>query len=83
MKILVLNPFAGEMQEVQRCQRVARSGTEIVLKTPAALQKSVVEYSPIASGTFDFTKLTQELIQETGYEANAARCAVAKLEQSY
>jgi len=68
-------------------------GPELVLETvihknvgiaeAAALQKSVVEYSAIASGTFDFTKLTQELIQETGYEANAARCAVAKLEQSY
>ena len=50
-------------------------GPDLVLETvihknvgiaeAAALQKSVVEYSAIASGTFDFTKLTQELIQET------------------
>jgi allantoin racemase len=36
MKILVLNPFAGEMQEVQRCRRVARPDTEIVFENIAA-----------------------------------------------
>ncbi|MFN8009446.1 MAG: ParA family protein [Terriglobia bacterium] len=66
-------------------------GPELVLETvihknvgiaeAAALQKSVVEYSPIASGTFDFTKLTQELIQETAYEETAARRSIGKLEQ--
>ncbi|MEW5978996.1 MAG: aspartate/glutamate racemase family protein [Acidobacteriota bacterium] len=30
MKILVLNPFAGEMKETERCQRVAASDTDIV-----------------------------------------------------
>jgi len=30
MKILVLNPFAGEMREVERCRRVTRPDTEIV-----------------------------------------------------
>jgi allantoin racemase len=30
MKILVLNPFAGESKEVERCQRVARSDTDLV-----------------------------------------------------
>ena len=30
MKILVLNPFAGEMQEWERCRQVARPDTEIV-----------------------------------------------------
>lgn len=35
MKVLVLNPFAGEMQEVQRCQQVARPGTEIVFENIA------------------------------------------------
>lgn len=29
MKILVLNPFAGEMQEVERCRSVARPETQI------------------------------------------------------
>jgi chromosome partitioning protein len=67
-------------------------GPELVLETvihknvgiaeAAALQKSVVEYSPIASGTFDFTKLTQELIQETVYEERAARRSIGQLEQS-
>ena len=66
-------------------------GTELVLETvihknvgiaeAAALQKSVVEYSSFASGTFDFTKLTQELIQETTYEESTARRSVGKLEQ--
>jgi chromosome partitioning protein len=66
-------------------------GPDLVLETlihknvgiaeAAALQKSVVEYSPIASGTFDFTKLTQELIQETAYEESSARRSIAKLEQ--
>jgi chromosome partitioning protein len=66
-------------------------GSELVLETvihknvgiaeAAALQKSVVEYSSFASGTFDFTRLTQELIQETNYEENAARRSVGKLEQ--
>ena len=66
-------------------------GAELVLETvihknvgiaeAAALQKSVVEYSSFASGTFDFTKLTQELIQETTYEESTARRSVGKLEQ--
>ena len=66
-------------------------GPELVLETvihknvgiaeAAALQKSVVEYSSFASGTFDFTKLTQELIQETAYEETTARRSVGKLEQ--
>lgn len=30
MKILVLNPFAGEAKEVERCKSVARADTEIV-----------------------------------------------------
>jgi allantoin racemase len=30
MKILVLNPFAGESKEVERCQQVAGAATEIV-----------------------------------------------------
>jgi cobalt-zinc-cadmium efflux system outer membrane protein len=33
------------------------------------------------TGTFDFTKLTQELIQETAYEESSARRSIAKLEQ--
>ena len=67
-------------------------GPDLVLETvihknlgiaeAAALQKSVVEYSAIASGTFDFTKLTQELIQETTYEERAVRRPVGKSEQS-
>ena len=35
MKILVLNPFAGEMQELERCRRVARLDTEIVFENTA------------------------------------------------
>jgi allantoin racemase len=35
MKVLVLNPFAGEMQEVQRCRSVARPDTEIVFENIA------------------------------------------------
>ena len=46
----------------------------------AALPKSVVEYSTIASDTFDFTKLTLELIQ--AYEENATRRPIGKLAQS-
>jgi len=58
-------------------------GPELVLETPihknvgiaeaAALHKAVVEYSPVASGTFDFTKLTQELLRETGNEQETTR----------
>jgi chromosome partitioning protein len=65
-------------------------GPELVLETTihknvgiaeaAALHKAVVEYSPIASGTFDFTKLTQELIQETGHEQEAVRQLVIQSE---
>jgi chromosome partitioning protein len=46
----------------------------------AALQKAVVEYSPVASGTFDFTRLAQELIQELEYEAGSARSSIRKSE---
>jgi allantoin racemase len=35
MKILVLNPFAGEMKEVERCRRVARPETQIVFENIA------------------------------------------------
>jgi chromosome partitioning protein len=65
-------------------------GPELVLETTihknvgiaeaAALQKAVVEYSPVASGSFDFTKLTRELIKETNNEEEAARRSVGKIE---
>jgi chromosome partitioning protein len=68
-------------------------GPELVLETvihknvgiaeAAAVQKSIVEYSAIASGTFDFTKLTQELIQEMDDEESAVRRTVRKLEQGH
>jgi allantoin racemase len=32
MRILILNPFAGEAQEVQRCRRVTRPDTELVFQ---------------------------------------------------
>ncbi|MEW5979349.1 MAG: ParA family protein [Acidobacteriota bacterium] len=61
-------------------------GPELVLETvihknvgiaeAAAAHKAVVEYSTLASGTFDFTKLTQELTQEIGYEARSTANAV-------
>jgi allantoin racemase len=35
MKVLVLNPFAGEMQEVERCRSVARPDTEIIFENIA------------------------------------------------
>lgn len=35
MKILVLNPFAGETRESEHCQRVARPGTQIVFENIA------------------------------------------------
>lgn len=35
MRILVLNPFAGEMKEVERCRQVARPETEIVFENIA------------------------------------------------
>jgi allantoin racemase len=35
MKILVLNPFAGEMKELERCSNVARPNTEIVFENIA------------------------------------------------
>src|SRR5262245_1424823 len=35
MKILVLNPFAGEAREVERCRQVARPETEIVFRNIA------------------------------------------------
>lgn len=37
MKILVLNPFAGEMSELERCRGVARQDTEIVFENIAAV----------------------------------------------
>ena len=42
----------------------------------AAIQKGVVEYSSIAPGSFDFTKLTHELIQELEDEQEAAQHVV-------
>lgn len=66
-------------------------GPELVLQTvihknvgiaeAAAAHKAVAEYSTIASGTFDFTKLTQELTQEIGYESSSTPSTVRKLEQ--
>lgn len=35
MKILVINPFAAEMQELERCRKVARPGTEIMFENIA------------------------------------------------
>jgi allantoin racemase len=35
MRVLVLNPFAGEMQEIQRCRKVARPDTDIVFENIA------------------------------------------------
>ncbi|PYV36703.1 MAG: hypothetical protein DMG06_30120 [Acidobacteria bacterium] len=35
MRILVLNPFAGDMGEVERCQQVARQGSEITFENIA------------------------------------------------
>ena len=46
----------------------------------AALHKAVVEYSSIASGTFDFTRLTQELLQEVGNEQETTRQLVVQSE---
>jgi allantoin racemase len=36
MKILVLNPFAGDMRELERCRSVARPDTEILFENIAA-----------------------------------------------
>ena len=44
------------------------------------MHKAVVEYSAVASGTFDFTKLTQELIQETVNEQETTRQLVVQSE---
>ncbi|HEY2917928.1 MAG TPA: ParA family protein [Candidatus Binatia bacterium] len=61
-------------------------GPDLVLQTvihknvdipqAAAIQKGVVEYSSIAQGSFDFTKLTHELVQELEDEQEAAQHAV-------
>jgi chromosome partitioning protein len=61
-------------------------GPDLVLQTvihknvdipqAAAIQKGVVEYSSIAPGSFDFTKLTHELIQELEDEQETAQHAV-------
>jgi chromosome partitioning protein len=58
-------------------------GEELVLETiihksvsigeAAALQKGIVEYSTATSGTFDFSKLAQELLAERTYETQPAR----------
>jgi chromosome partitioning protein len=63
-------------------------GTELVLETvinknvgiaeAAASQKAVVEYSPLESGTFDFTKLTRELLEEANHEEPSALRVVGK-----
>lgn len=68
-------------------------GPELVLETiihknvgiaeAAAIQKGVVEYSSTASGTFDFTRLAQELLRETTDEQETARLSVKKSEQGY
>ncbi|MGH9424832.1 MAG: hypothetical protein ACRD2L_00775, partial [Terriglobia bacterium] len=65
-------------------------GPELVLETPihknvgiaeaTALHKAVVEYSAVASGTFDFTRLTQELLQETVNDPETARQFVVQSE---
>jgi chromosome partitioning protein len=65
-------------------------GKELVLETAinknvgvaeaAAFQKAVVEYSPLASGTFDFTKLTRELLEEVNHEEPTALRVVGKSE---
>jgi chromosome partitioning protein len=65
-------------------------GEELVLETAinknvgiaeaAAFQKAVVEYSPLASGTFDFTKLTRELLEKVSHEEPAALRVVGKSE---
>jgi len=73
-----------------RRQVEAFFGPELVLETPihknvgiaeaAALHKAVVEYSAVAAGTFDFTKLTQELLQETVNEQETTRQLVVQSE---
>ena len=73
-----------------RRQVEAFFGPELVLETAihknvgiaeaAALHKAVVEHSAIASGTFDFTKLTQELLQETVNEQETTRQLVVQSE---
>jgi MinD-like ATPase involved in chromosome partitioning or flagellar assembly len=62
-------------------------GEELVLETAihknvgiaeaAALQKAVVEYSPVASGAFDFTRLMREL-EEVNHEEPSALRVVGK-----
>jgi len=69
---------------VDPCQRVfderIRPRVFQPLNAVIGLHKAVVEYSPVASGTFDFTKLTQELLQETGNEQETARQLVVHSE---
>jgi len=63
-------------------------GPELVLATPihksvgiaeaAMLKKAAVEYSPAMSGAFDFTKLTQELLEDTAYDQQASRSPLSQ-----
>jgi cellulose biosynthesis protein BcsQ len=63
-------------------------GPDLVLETPihksvgiaeaAMLKKAAVEYSPAMSGAFDFTKLTQELLEDTAYDQEASRSALSQ-----
>jgi chromosome partitioning protein len=63
-------------------------GPELVLETSihksvgiaeaAMLKKAAVEYSPAMSGAFDFTKLTQELLEDTAYDQEASRSTLSQ-----
>lgn len=39
----------------------------VAIAEAAALKKSVIEYAPAASGTFDFVRLAKELLEDTEY----------------
>ncbi|MEW6735810.1 MAG: ParA family protein [Acidobacteriota bacterium] len=66
-------------------------GSDLVLQTTinknvaiaeaVALQKSVIEYAPGASGTFDFTRLVKELLEDTDNGEQEARRAIRKSKQ--
>lgn len=66
-----------------RQQVEAFFGEELVLETAihknvaiaeaASINKSVIEYAPAVSGSFDFTKLAKELIGERHYEKERSR----------
>jgi allantoin racemase len=75
MRILVLNPFAGDMRELERCRSVARPETQIVYENiAAAYPLNYVTYIYYRHRCADAVVERVVLAREQGYDAVFISC---------